>query len=122
MKHKLSEILLRLAQWLNPSLAFENAPHVRQMGITLHIAKKDVRNYRKDNPQFKSHRQGMNALIEEAKFRVAGAIGRGLLENDAISFSIKKTLYVADVSGSIYLYNDGEEKHDTDTDSLADDV
>lgn len=104
MKKKLAKILLKWAQSLNPSIAFENAPQVRQMGITLHITKKDVKDWRKLHPEVQSHRQGLKSLIEEAKYRVAGAIGRGLIDKKAIDFEIHKTLYVADVSGSIFLY------------------
>ena len=116
MKHKLSRMLVKLAQWLYPSIAFENAPQARQMGITLHITKKDVKEWRKEHPECKSHRQGLKSLIEEAKWQVAGTIGRGLMKNNAIDFEVHKTLYVADVSGSIYLYakqDNGSEENGT---------
>ena len=108
MKKKLSRLLVKWAQRLDPSVAFENAPEVKQMGITIHITKKDVREWRKDHPEVKSHRQGLKKLIEEAKWQVAGAIGRGLMKSKAIMFKTKSTLYVADVSGSVYLYADKE--------------
>ena len=116
MKRKLSRLLVKWAQKLNPSVAFENAPQVRQMGITLHITKKDVKEWRKEHPECKSHRQGLKSIVEEAKWQVAGIIGRGLMKNNAINFEIHKTLYVADVSGSIYLYAqqpNGIEENDT---------
>ena len=98
---------MRWAQKLNPDIAFENAPDVRPMGITIHISKRDVRNYRRDHPECKSHRQGLKTLIEEARWQVAGAIGRGMMDKGAIHFDIDKTLYVADVSGIAYLYAEG---------------
>ena len=51
----------------------------------------------------------MKVLIKEAKWRVAGAIGRGLMEKNVIMFDIKKTLYVADVSGVAFVYGGGKE-------------
>lgn len=110
MKKKIAKLLLKWSRKLNPDIIFDDIPEARQMGITLHITKKDVRNWRKNNPECKSHRQGLQALIEEAKWRVAGAIGRGLMKNKTIHFDVKKTLYVADVSGSIFVY---AEKEDT---------
>ena len=104
MKKRIARLLVKWAQKLNPSVAFENAPNVRQMSITLHITKKDVKEWRKEHPECKSHRQGLKSIIEEAKWQVAGSIGRGLMKSNAIDFEIHKTLYVADVSGSIYLY------------------
>ena len=109
MKKRIARLLVKWAQKLNPSVAFENAPNVRQMSITLHITKKDVREWRKKHPECKSHRQGLKSLIEEAKWQVAGAIGRGLMDKGSIDFNIKSTLYVADVTGSIHLYTNGEQ-------------
>ena len=104
MKRKLARLFRNWAKRLDPYYPCANESTIRQIGITIHITKKDVRDWRKDHPECKSHRQGLRSLIEEAKWRVAGAIGRGLMKKKAIDFKIHSTLYVADVSGSIYLY------------------
>lgn len=100
---------MRLAVWLYPSITLENAEKARPIGLSVHIAKKDIRNFRKDHPEIKSHREGMKVLIEEAKWRIAGAIGRGMMEKKVINFDVNKTLYVANVSGVAYVYG-GEDK------------
>ena len=83
------------------------------MGLCIHISKKDIRNFRKEHPEIKTHREGMKVLIEEAKWRIAGAIGRGMMEKNVIGFDIKKTLYVADVSGVAFVYGGKKESEHT---------
>lgn len=117
MKKKLSRFLFKVAKWLNPTIALENTKDARPMGLCIHISKKDVRSFRKEHPEVKSHREGLRLLINEAKWRVAGAIGRGMMEKGVIDFDVKKTLYVADVSGIAFLYGGKEE--DTDADNEA---
>lgn len=108
MKKKISRLLLKLAKWLYPVILDENAPSARPMGLCIHITKKDVRDFRKKHPEIKSHREGLRILIDEAKWRLAGTIGRGMMEKGVINYNVKKTLYVADVSGVAFLYG-GEE-------------
>ena len=86
------------------------------MGLCVHISKKDVRDFRKHHPEIKSHREGMKVLIEEAKWRIAGAIGRGMMDKKVINFDVNKTLYVADVSGMAYVYG-GEDRGQANTES-----
>lgn len=112
MKKKLSQWLLSLSQWLYPAITLKNTQEARPMGLCIHISKKDVRDFRKNHPEIKSHREGMKVLIDEAKWRVAGAIGRGMMEKNVISFNVKKTLYVADVSGVAFVY--GSKKTDNE--------
>ena len=116
MKKKLSQWLFSLAQRLNPSITLENTKEARPMGLCVHISKKDVRDFRKHHPEIKSHREGMKILVEEAKWRIAGAIGRGMMDKKVINFDVNKTLYVADVSGVAYVYG-GEYKGQANTES-----
>ena len=109
MKKRISRWLVKIAQLLDPQVVLGNTPEARPMGICIHISKKDVRDFRKHHPEIKSHREGMKVLVEEAKWRIAGAIGRGMMEKDVIDFDVKKTLYVANVSGVAYVYG-GKEK------------
>lgn len=104
MKKKLSKLFYWWAKRLDQTVVVEEAPEARPIGICIHISKKDVRDFRKDHPQVKSHREGLKVLSEEARYRVAGAIARGLMQNGAIYFETKKTLSVADVSGIVYVY------------------
>lgn len=112
MKERIAKILLKWARLLDKNVVFEDIPTARPMGICIHISKKDVRGFRKEHPQVKSHREGLKLLIDEAKWRIAGAIGRGMVEKKVIDFDVKKTLYVADVSGIAYLYTDEKETAD----------
>lgn len=112
MKKKLSYWLLGAAKWLYPAIITENSEEARPMGLCVHISKKDVRDFRKHHPEIKSHREGMKVLIEEAKWRIAGAIGRGMMENDVITFRTSKTLYVADVSGIAFVYGGKKSRED----------
>ena len=109
MKKKLSRWLVEVAKWLNPSVILESTTKARAMGLCIHISKKDVREFRKKHPVIKSHREGMKVLINEAKWRIAGAIGRGMIEKNVISFDVNKTLYVADVSGVAFVYDSKKE-------------
>lgn len=112
MKKSISRWLFALAKLLNPAVELESNQEARPMGLCIHISKKDVRDFRKNNPEIKSHREGMKVLIEEAKWRVAGAIGRGMMDKGIINFTTKKTLYVADVSGVAFVYDAKESQED----------
>ena len=108
MKKRISRWLVWLAQRIYPAVKYD-IPQAKPMGLCVHISKKDVKDFRKDHPEIKSHREGLRVLIEEAKWRIAGAIGRGMIKKGVISFDTKKTLYVADVSGIAFVYGDKEE-------------
>ena len=112
MRKKLARILLQWARRLDKSVVYNDVPTARPMGICVHISKKDVRGFRKEHPQVKSHREGLKLLIDEAKWRIAGAIGRGMVEKKVIDFDVRKTPYVADVYGIAYLYTDEKETTD----------
>ena len=94
-----------MARWLNPSIG---KPKI--IGLSVHIEKKDVRSYRKKHPNIKSYREGLDALVEEAKWYIAGSIARGLKNNNAITYSTKKKLFSADVNGIAYVYAETEFK------------
>lgn len=113
MKKTISRWLVKFAKMLYPSVINENAEGTRAMGLCIHISKKDVRDFRKSHPEIKSHREGMKVLTEEAKWRIAGAIGRGMMEKGVIDFDVKKTLYVADVSGVAFVYGGKKESEHT---------
>lgn len=100
---------MKLAKWLYPAICLENMSNARPMGLCIHVSKKDVRDFRKKHPKIKSHREGMRMLVDEAKWRIAGAIGRGMIQNGVINFDVKKTLYVADVTGVAFVYGGKEE-------------
>lgn len=109
MKKRISQWLVKLAQWIDPNALLETVPEAQAMGLCIHISKKDVKDFRKTHPEIKSHREGMKMLAEEAKWRIAGAIGRGMMEKDVINFDVKKTLYIADVSGVAFVYGGKKE-------------
>lgn len=109
MKKKISRFLLKLARRIDRSVVFEDIPTARELGLCIHIAKNDVRSFRKEHPEVKSHREGLRLLVEEAKWQVAGAIGRAFVKKGIIDYDVKKTNLVADVTGTVFIYG-GEEK------------
>lgn len=109
MKKRISQWLVKLAQWIDQNALLETVPEAQAMGLCIHISKKDVKDFRKTHPEIKSHREGMKFLAEETKWRIAGAIGRGMMEKDVINFDVKKTLYIADVSGVAFVYGGKKE-------------
>lgn len=113
MKKKISRFLLKVARRLDSTVVFEDIPAARQLGLCIHIAKKDVRNFRAEHPEVKSHREGLRLLVEEAKWQVAGAIGRAFVKKNIIDYDIKKTSLVADVTGTVYIYG-GEETEEAE--------
>ena len=114
MKEKIAKWLVRLARRLCPREEFTLAQvhEPKKLGIGYHITKNDVRKYRKQNPQFKSHRQALNALVEDTKKEILMNIMAGALKNGLVNYKIRKTLYVADVTGDLYVYAPKENDQD----------
>ena len=106
MKEKIANWLLSLARRLCPQKEFTLAEvyEPKKLGIGYHITKSDVREYRKHNHQFKSHRQALNAIIEDTKKEIGMNILAGAYKNELIDYKVRKTLYVADVTGDLYVY------------------
>ncbi len=113
MKKRLAQFLVRLARRLNPQreylLAEQYEP--RQLGIGYHITKKDVQEFRKQNPQYTSHRKGLEALIEETKKEVGTNIFAGIYKNNLIDYKVKKSFWTADVTGRLNVYVSKEQDH-----------
>lgn len=104
MKKKLSEWLVRLACKLNPQVEVRDGYVARQVGIGIHIAKSDVRKFRSLNPQYKSHRQGLAALVEDTKKKSLLNIVAGLAESGAVDFKVSRTPWTADVRTILKVY------------------
>lgn len=115
MKKRLAQILVRLARRLDPQLEYllQDQYEPRQLGIGYHITKKDVKQFREDNPQYTSHRKGLEALIEETKKEIGTNIFAGIYKNDLIVYEVKKSFWTADVTGRLNVYVSKEK--DTDT-------
>ena len=111
MKESIAKWLVSVARRLCPQKRFELAEvhEPKKLGIGYHISKADVRKYRKANPQFKSHRQALNALIEDTKKEIGMNILAGAYKNGLIKYNVRKTMYVADVVGDLYVYVNKEE-------------
>lgn len=111
MKKQIAKWLVGLAGRLDPEVEKKDGYVARQVGIGIHIAKSDVRKFRKLNPQFTSHRKGLTALIEDAKNKALMNILAALKENDVVEYDVHRTPWVADVKVSlkVYVRNDGEE-------------
>ena len=106
MRKHIANWLVSLARWLYPQKDFKLAESYepKKLGIGYHITKNDVRKYRKQNPKFKSHREALNALIEDTKREIGMNILAGAYKNNLIDYKVRKTLYVADVKGSLNVY------------------
>ena len=108
MKKKIARLLLSLANRLDRNAIDEDicsrVPWMEKIGLSIHISKKDVVLFRKDHPEVKSHREGLRVLTKEAKWRIAGAIARGLMEHDSIFFDVASTTCVANVSGWAFVH------------------
>lgn len=114
MKKRLALFFLRIARRLDPQKEYklEEIYEPKKLGIGYHITKKDVKEYRKHNPQFSSHRKALDAMIEDTKKEIGMNILAGAYKNNLINYKISKTLWVADVTGDIYVY---VKKEDADT-------
>jgi hypothetical protein len=106
MRKKLASWLLSIAKRLDPQKEFILADKYgpKKLGIGYHITKKEVQEYRKHNPQFKSHRKALAAMIEDTKKEIGMNILAGAYRNELIHYEVKKSLWVADVTGDLYVY------------------
>ena len=76
----------------------------RQLCIGYHISKKDVKRFRKEHPQYISHRKGLEALIEDTKKEIGTNIFAGVYKNDLIDYKVKKSFWTADITGRLNVY------------------
>ncbi len=106
MKEKIAAWLVRLAKRIYPKRDFIYAAvyEPKKLGIGYHISKKDVLEYRKQNPQYKSHRQALMALIEDTKKEIGTNIFASVYKNNLIDYKVRKTPFVADVTGDLFVY------------------
>lgn len=116
MKERIALWLVGIAKRLCPQKEFSlaEAHEPKKLGIGYHITKKDVREYRKHNPQFKSHRQALNALVEDTRKEIGMNIFAAVYKNNLIDYTVHKTPYVADVTGALYVYASKKEADSTE--------
>ena len=118
MKKKLAKWLVAIAKKIDPQKNYklEEQWEPVQLGIGYEISKSDVRKYRKENPQYDSHRKGMDALIEDTKQVIAGNIAAGMIEKGLLSFKVNRTLWSAKVRGRVVVYKQKEDGEETNQD------
>lgn len=106
MKRKIAYLLLKLAKCICPKDEFSLADVYmpKTLGIGYHITKADVRKFRKEHPEYTSHRKGLEALIEETKMVILGNLVAGLREKDIVIYKVNKTLWTANVTGKLNVY------------------
>lgn len=116
MKKRLAQWLLKLARRLDPQKDYQLQEQYepKQLGIGYHITKNDVKEFRKRNPQYTSHRKGLEALIEETKKEIGTNIFAGIYKNNLVDYKVKKSFYTADVSGRLNVYVCKEENKGTE--------
>lgn len=104
MKKRIAKWLVRLAGKLNPQVEVRDGYVARQVGIGIHITKSDVRKFRALNPEFKSHRKGLDALVKDTKKKSLMNIVAGLAQSDAVEFKVRRTPWTADVRTILKVY------------------
>ena len=112
MKKKLAKWLFNIARRLDPQKEYMLAEQYepRQLGIGYHLTKRDVQEFRKRNPQYSSHRKGLEALIEDTKKEIGTNIFAGIYKNNLIEYKVKKTFWTADVTGRLNVYVSKEQE------------
>lgn len=101
-------MLIRWALKLYPSSKCLLFSAKKKMGIGFHVTRRAVRDYKKSHPEVKSHKEALDYVIEDTKMRIAGCIAKGLYDKGCVDFTITKNSYVANVTGSVYLYGKEE--------------
>ena len=106
MKKRIAQWLVIMARRLDPQRDYELVENYKatQLGIGYHIAKSDVRKFRKEHPEYTSHRKGLDALIEDTKDVILGNIVAGIKQGNLVDYKIKKSLWTADITGTLKLY------------------
>ncbi len=97
-------MLVWLAGKLDQSVEKKDGYVARQVGIGIHITKNDVKKFRKVNPQYKSHREGLKALVEDTKRKAVINLVEGMRQNGVIDYDVKTTLWTAEVKAKIGVY------------------
>lgn len=106
LKRCLAKWLASIVMWLDPEGEYELVENYKatQLGIGYHITKADVRKFRKEHPEYTSHRKGLDALIEDTKDVILGNIVAGIKQACLVEYKVKKTMWTADITGSLKLY------------------
>ena len=104
MKKQLARWFMSIAECLDPQVEKKDGYVARQVGIGIHIAKSDVVKFRKLNPLYKSHRQGLNALIEDTKKKSIMNLVAGLVQNGVVEYDVSSTFWTADVRATLKVY------------------
>ena len=106
MRKSIARWLRRVAQRLDHEMSIESMSgyEPKRLGIGYSLTKSDVRKFRGMHPEYKSHRQGLDALIDDTKRVILGNIARGLFDNKCIEFKVRKSLWSAEVTGTLNVY------------------
>ena len=104
MKKQLAKWFIALAQRLDSQVEQKDGYIARKVGIGIHITKSDVKKFRQLNPQYTSHRKGLEALIEDTKKKSIMNIVAGLVQNGAVDFEVNSTFWTADVKTTLGVY------------------
>lgn len=106
MKKRIAKWLVKLAKRLDAHAEFEAVDHytARRLGTGYHITKADVKSFRKEHPEYTSHRRGLDALVQDTKSVILGHIVAGILDNGLVDYKVKKSFWTADVIGTLNVY------------------
>ena len=112
MKKRIATWLVGIAKRLDPQKDIETKEHytARTLGVCYHISKSDVRKYRARHPEYASHRKALNALVNDTREIVLGSIAAGIRDKGLVEYEIHKTLWTADVAGTLNVYAKGEDE------------
>lgn len=106
MKKQIAQWLVSIARRLDGTRQYELTEVYEpcKLGIGYHLSKRDVKKFRAEHPEYTSHRKGLDGFIEDTKQIILGNIAAGLKEKGLVTYSVKKTLWTADVTGEVVVY------------------
>lgn len=106
MKEKVAHWLIRLAEWICPTInPVADAWGVpKKLGLCYHVDKKDIRKYHKKHPEFHSSAAAKRALVKECMSNIGATIAGTLANEHLIHYETKVGMNDATISGYIGIY------------------
>lgn len=106
MRQKLAEMLIRLAEWICPTIVPEETACgvPKKVGLSISIQKKDISKYRKTRENIHSFRQAKREIIKDTQKQIGMSICSTLANRRLIHFDVKEKPQSAIVSGYLGIY------------------
>lgn len=106
MRKKLAELLIRLAEWICPTIVPEETAWgvPKKVGLGLSISKKDISKYRKTHENIHSFRQAKREIIKDTQKQIGMSICSTLANRRLIHYDVHEKQQGAVVSGYLGIY------------------